>query len=65
MMAIVGELCSRKDGSFFGVCGDCSHLDKVGDTGTCSALCRCGLTGETLDEDELAQICVNFESVDG
>lgn len=61
---IVGQLCSRKDGPQFGVCGDCSHLDRACDTGGCAGACRCGFTGEDLLREELVQICVNFESAD-
>ena len=60
--AIVDHLCLRKDGPHFGVCGECSHLDRGCGAEACSGACRCGLTGEALRTDELAQICVNFDS---
>ncbi len=62
--AIVGQLCLRGDGRNFGVCGDCSHLDRLSMPEACPGVCRCGLTGEPLGGEELAQICVNFETVE-
>ncbi len=51
----------------FGRCRDCSHLEPgeseapaTAAAAPASAGCRCGVTGEGLDADELEQICVDF-----
>jgi DNA-binding MarR family transcriptional regulator len=62
LTAMVEQLCARRDGPQFGVCGDCSHLDRSCGPGSCAGACRCGLMGEALRADEMEQICVNFEA---
>ncbi len=46
----------------FGVCELCDRFRRKGTRGTPSGAHRCGLTGETLRECEISQICVNFAS---
>ena len=60
--AIVEELCARKEGPEFGVCGACCHLDRVAGPKACAGSGRCGLTDESLLPEELTQICVNYET---
>ena len=46
----------------FGVCELCDRFCREGVPGGPSGSHRCGLTGETLSESEVSQICVNFAS---
>ena len=62
MSSVLDDLCGRREGPRFGVCGTCCHLISEDDTGRCDGSQRCGLTGEPLESEELLQICVNFQS---
>ena len=44
----------------FGGCELCDQFRHEGTRGAPSGAYRCGLTGETLSESEVSQICVNF-----
>lgn len=60
MTQMVDDLCPNHAGPSFGKCGECCHLDCSRGADDCDGAQRCGLTGETLDEGELKQICVDF-----
>lgn len=60
MTQMVDELCPSHAGPSFGKCGECCHLDCSSGAADCDGDQRCGLTGETLSENELGQICVDF-----
>lgn len=60
MTRMVDELCPDHQGPSFGKCGECCHLDCTEGVADCAGVQRCGLTGETLNDDELKQICVDF-----
>ncbi len=60
MSDVIDNLCRQNGDARFGVCGECRHKE-----GGCENSCAadevlCGLTGETLDQSDLNQICVNF-----
>ena len=58
---LLGSMNLALGRSAFGVCGDCLHLDPpCGKNGNESCV-QCGLTGENLNDGELAQICVDFQ----
>ena len=44
----------------FGGCELCDQFRHEGTRGKPSGAYRCGLTGETLDQSEVSQLCVNF-----
>jgi DNA-binding MarR family transcriptional regulator len=55
---VVAKVSAERGGCGFGLCHDCSHLQKAERK---SGSCRCGVTGETLATGELDQICVDFQ----
>ena len=60
MSSVIDTLCRQNGDARFGVCEDCRNLEG-GCEGACAAdAVLCGLTGETLAQSELTQICVNF-----
>jgi DNA-binding MarR family transcriptional regulator len=60
MTRMVDDLCPSHSGSRFGKCGECCHLDCSGGTEGCDGAQKCGLTGDTLNDEELQKICVDF-----
>ena len=60
MTQMVDDLCPDHDGPSFGKCGKCCHLDCSTGADGCEDTQRCGLTGESLNAEELEQICVDF-----
>jgi DNA-binding MarR family transcriptional regulator len=57
---IVAEVSAKRGGCGFGLCHDCTHLQRPErKTGSC----RCGVTGEALATTELDQICVDHKAL--
>lgn len=61
LQAILGCLLEHRGGPLFGVCPSCAHLRGEGCCLDSSTPYKCGLFGEPLGEEELAQICVNYK----
>lgn len=60
MSGVVDNLCHQNGDARFGVCEECRHKEGGCEDGCADDEVLCGLTRETLDQDELTQICVNF-----
>lgn len=61
LKAILGCLVENRGGPLFGVCPSCAHLRGDGCCLESSNPYECGLFGEPLSEEELAEICVNYQ----
>jgi DNA-binding MarR family transcriptional regulator len=61
LQAILGRLVKHRGGPLFGVCPSCAHLRGEGCCLQSGSPYECGLFGEPLSEEELAEICVNYE----
>ncbi len=61
LQAILGRLVKHRGGPLFGVCPSCTHLRGEGCCLESSHSYECGLFGEPLSEEELAEICVNYQ----
>lgn len=61
LQAILGCLVESRGGPLFGVCPSCAHLRGDGCCLESSNPYECGLFGEPLSEEELAEICVNYQ----
>ena len=59
---MLGELACEQGKPAFGVCTHCRHLYGDGCCWQGQAPYRCGLLDEPLDEPEIGQLCVNYES---
>jgi DNA-binding MarR family transcriptional regulator len=55
---VVAKVSAERGGCGFGLCHDCSHLQRPERK---SGSCRCGVTGDALATGELDQICVDFQ----
>lgn len=44
----------------FGICTECDHLHPATDESSDFSPCKCGLTSETLKEEDIRRICINF-----
>ena len=60
LQVILGQLVKNRGGPLFGVCPSCAHLRGDGCCLESSNPYECGLFGEPLSEQELAEICVNY-----
>ncbi|MEE8332370.1 MAG: MarR family transcriptional regulator [Alphaproteobacteria bacterium] len=60
MHGVINNICQQTGDARFGVCDECRHKEGGCKIGSVGDQARCGLTDETLDEQELGQICVNF-----
>jgi DNA-binding MarR family transcriptional regulator len=58
---MIKRLVGKHGRAVFGVCGSCRHLRDRGRRVDASARCECGLSGKPLTEEDLAEICVNYE----
>jgi hypothetical protein len=58
---MLGRLLAKRGRPVFGVCGSCGHLRDRGRSVGSSARHECGLRGEALSEEDLVEICVNYE----
>ena len=61
LQAMLGCLLDNRGGPLFGVCPSCAHLRSEGCCPTDSSPYECGLFGESLTEEELPEICVNYQ----
>lgn len=61
LQAILGQLVKNRGGPLFGVCPSCAHLRGDGCCLESSNPYECGLFGEPLSEEELADICANYQ----
>lgn len=61
LQAILRRLVEHRGGSLFGVCPSCAHLRGDECCLESSNSYECGLSGEPLIEEELADICVNYQ----
>ena len=60
LQAILARLVQDRGGPLFGVCPSCAHLRGEGCCLQSGHPYECGLFGEPLGEQELAEICVNY-----
>ncbi len=61
LQAILGRLVKHRGGPLFGACPSCAHLRGEGCCLQSASPYECGLFGEPLSEEELAEICVNYQ----
>jgi DNA-binding MarR family transcriptional regulator len=61
LQVMLESLLMERGRPLFGVCASCRHLRDRGRFCESSAACECGLLGEPLSEEELTEICVNYE----
>jgi DNA-binding MarR family transcriptional regulator len=58
---MLGRLLAKRGRPVFGVCGSCRHVREWGRHVDSRARSECGLRRESLIEEDLAKICVNYE----
>jgi hypothetical protein len=58
---MLGRLLAKRGHPVFGVCASCRQLLDRGRGASTSACCECGLSGKPLTEEDLAEICGNYE----
>lgn len=61
LQAILGHLVKSRSGPLFGVCPSCVHLQGEGYCLDSATPYECALFGQPLSEEELDEICVNYQ----